>query len=294
MPTAWRTWHPLIPLASLAIFALTMALLISTCCSDPGVIPRRGIILATGTGAELSEALGYDVLGIGEPTRLPEADSRSMVPLELQQKGYKWCRTCEIIRPPRASHCPDCDHCVLRFDHHCPFVNNCVGQRNYHFFVGFTSSSVCLALFVLPSLFWWAGKQTSRNQAHGTENTKAHGTENTKSKDDFDSNGPEDFANASGFVVVLASIVGVVSLLLLCFLAYHFFLILTCRTTKEHLKRSARTLTEPAEPTFWSARGPRLFDPRAFVPIEALEEAGLYGPRDANQGVEMRERADVR
>ncbi len=96
--------------------------------------------------------LGYDLLGIGEPTGIPEIDVRERVPEELRMRGYRWCRTCHIIRPPRSAHCPDCDNCVLKFDHHCPFLNNCIGQRNYAFFIGFVGSIAPLFLFSVVSL----------------------------------------------------------------------------------------------------------------------------------------------
>lgn len=245
----WTEWYPLVPIAALSIFVLTASLLCLTCCSDPGIIPRRQLIIAAGLDKELKELLGYDVLGTGQPTGQLDVDSSAMVPEELRKRGYKWCRTCKIIRPPRSSHCPDCDQCVMRYDHHCPFVNNCIGQRNYHFFVGFVTSVVCLALVVLPGLVW--GILTPLTSGRTDQASEEEGVSGI----------------LIGVIVGVAGLAGIALLALLVFLGYHLFLIMSGMTTKEHLGKSSRASNIAEEPTLFAARGPRLFDPRVFVQI---------------------------
>jgi len=232
----------MLAVASIAVFCLTITMLITTCCSDPGIVPRRSLVLATGIRKELVEKLGYDVLGIDSP--VADASGQSHVPAELAAKGYKWCSTCQIVRPPRASHCSSCDHCVLRFDHHCPFVNNCVAQRNYAFFNGFTSSTLCLALIVLPLIFWWV----------------------TSSFDSKAGGGMFDDSVIRFLMLILGIAVSGVAVALLGLWSYHIFLVATNQTTKEHRKGLQKDVSE--EPTLCAPRGPRLFDPRAWIEVD--------------------------
>jgi len=152
--SGWLAEHvsPALPILTAVVFALTIVLLLLTACTDPGIIPRRGLQacvegledeVASVTGAR---SVALDVLAamISDTSDPPPV---LLTPEEIDQ-GFRWCRTCKVIRPPRASHCADCDNCVLMQDHHCPFVHNCVGQRNYAFFSGFLTSVCCLGVSV--------------------------------------------------------------------------------------------------------------------------------------------------
>ena len=60
----------------------------------------------------------------------------------------KYCKTCNIWRPPRTHHCRICDNCIETQDHHCLWLNNCVGRRNYRYFFGFITAGTLLGLFL--------------------------------------------------------------------------------------------------------------------------------------------------
>uniref|UniRef100_A0A3Q3H2T3 Palmitoyltransferase n=1 Tax=Labrus bergylta TaxID=56723 RepID=A0A3Q3H2T3_9LABR len=133
---------PTIPFFAALLFLFVIAMLLRTSFSDPGVLPRALPEEATFIEMEIEAANGNVPAGQRPPPRIRN------VQINNQIVKLKYCYTCKIFRPPRASHCSICDNCVDRFDHHCPWVGNCVGKRNYRYFYLFTTSLSLLTIYI--------------------------------------------------------------------------------------------------------------------------------------------------
>lgn len=217
-------------------FSWTMVALVLTGWSDPGIIPRQTRAQAWQQAKELEGSLGGDSSD-SKHAQLP----KSLV-VDNNEGGrdvWKFCRTCNIYRPPRASHCEDCDNCVKEFDHHCPFVGNCVGERNYGPFCAFLICVVALLMSVLISAVM------------GTSEIKG---------DNAQVNTVMIFVVA-GYSLLMFFVIG-------GFSGFHLFLIHTGQTTKQKMKGTgdgkARTVSCLNRP-------PSLFDARRLVHNQAPE-----------------------
>lgn len=133
---------PAIPVFAVILFLFSIATLLRTSFSDPGVIPRALPDEAAFIEMEIEAANGNVPQGQRPPPRIKN------VQINNQIVKLKYCYTCKIFRPPRASHCSICDNCVERFDHHCPWVGNCVGKRNYRYFYLFILSLSLLTIYI--------------------------------------------------------------------------------------------------------------------------------------------------
>ncbi|XP_013102397.2 probable palmitoyltransferase ZDHHC24 [Stomoxys calcitrans] len=78
-------------------------------------------------------------------------------PPNAESMGWRHCKKCDRLAPPRSWHCSICKCCILKRDHHCLFVGCCVGHRNHRYFMMFVVFLFIGATyaFVYNSLFLW-------------------------------------------------------------------------------------------------------------------------------------------
>ena len=93
---------------------LTEYFMLLTYLTEPGIIPKN------------HPNFQKDI-----KDKINEEDNLKAIPRIYTERK---CSTCNIVRPPGASHCSECNNCVLEFDHHCAFVSNCIGKRNHKYF----------------------------------------------------------------------------------------------------------------------------------------------------------------
>lgn len=207
----------------LAVFLLvgSLGMLGRTAAMNPGFIPRQEPPFARGP-------LGAPVL-----SSYPSTDRKYF---EMQTAGkllrLKYCVSCKhyigyIFRPPRCSHCSDCNACVERFDHHCPWVGNCIGKRNYRSFYLFLVFSTAMTIFTFA---------VTAAHIHA-EAKRVYNEENYDDKFEAFLGGlkatvPSVILNVYSFVVKLMQVFWFIGGLLY----FHTYLCVTNQTTYEKLK----------------------------------------------------------
>ncbi|KAJ9665920.1 Eukaryotic peptide chain release factor GTP-binding subunit [Coniosporium apollinis] len=108
-----------------------------------------------------------DPLALGPPTTSWTTVLSPTSTTAAMEVPTKYCKSCNIWRPPRAHHCRVCDNCIETQDHHCVWLNNCVGRRNYRFFFAFVGSGTLLGCFLLGTslahLLVWRAQAPGRS-----------------------------------------------------------------------------------------------------------------------------------
>ncbi|CAH2063916.1 unnamed protein product [Thlaspi arvense] len=137
-------FHSLVLFGAILLTILDFTFLYLTSTRDPGIIPRNKEAPVSETPEVVTQSLEWVSDKVGN-AKLPRTRDVTVNGFTVK---VKFCDTCKLYRPPRASHCSICNNCVQRFDHHCPWVGQCIALRNYPFFVCFLSCSTLLCLYV--------------------------------------------------------------------------------------------------------------------------------------------------
>jgi len=141
-PWLWHNISPAVPVVFAYVFYICFSSFVHASVVDPGIMPRNAHSMPP---TEPSD----DPLALGPPTNDWVMVKLATSEVAAMDVPVKYCKTCNIWRPPRCYHCRVCDNCVETLDHHCVWLNNCVGRRNYRYFFAFVSSCTILALFLI-------------------------------------------------------------------------------------------------------------------------------------------------
>ncbi|GAB2267074.1 Probable protein S-acyltransferase 4 [Dionaea muscipula] len=141
-------WFPVLAVG-VTLTILDLLFLFLTASRDPGIVPRNPKPPEPDDCEIINPSMEW-VSGRTPHLKLPR--TRDVI-VNGHTIKVKFCDTCLLYRPARASHCSICNNCVQRFDHHCPWVGQCIGIRNYRFFYMFISTSSILCVYV--HVFSW-------------------------------------------------------------------------------------------------------------------------------------------
>ena len=162
--------------------------------------------------------------------------------IKINIKGHmvnlNYCYTCFHFRPPRTSHCAECDNCVEKFDHHCLWMGTCVGKRNYKYFYLVLSLTTILCLIQIFSCVGFIVVKLKQENI-----------------------------NKILYIIISLSCVGFFDLMFFCFFlvklfVVHSWLLTTGLTFYEHIKKKFFVFLDirPYSKGFWRNIKQRLFE----------------------------------
>jgi len=157
-PFLWHHVSPAIPIIFAYVFYITASSFFHASFSDPGILPRNMHPHPANpeedadpltVGPPTTAWVMIRTFNITKPLTPSSLESGHQPQTAAMEVPSKFCKSCNIWRPPRAHHCRVCDGCVETQDHHCVWLNNCVGRRNYRYFYTYIASATLLALLLI-------------------------------------------------------------------------------------------------------------------------------------------------